>query len=241
MANVLKQTLRVASGIVFALVEVSPSVAAVQGTVATLADGLDGTGSAITASDDVDIGVGGASGNYREEWTLDPATSAGTHAFIRIVSRTDRVGSPALGIAARYQPSIDGVSRGTLHDVFAAEDDAQQFTLDPADGLPWTNAKLNAQKFGWYLEAGAAGAPLSLDAVCTCAVVDFRVEVWGEDVSGASTTEIAGVVDVVGEGVLGSDGMAGGDLGETGSGELPSPVVGGGVIGVVGEGRIFKG
>jgi hypothetical protein len=184
MVDILQQTLRPASSVDFTLTELAPTCEAVQGTVANLQDGNDGTGSSLSAAK---TGIPNANGTYREEWVLDPAI-AGNIAFLRIVARTKRADSGgAASFTASYRPSINGTPRGVVHAVGAVADDVQDFPADPADGAPWTLAKVNAERFGWFLTAGVVAPPLSVDDVVTCSVVDFRVELWGPEPSAAPT------------------------------------------------------
>ncbi len=177
MADILKQTLRAASGVSFALDVLQPTCLAVQGTVAEMKDGNDATGSLLRGINEGDP----ASGAYREEWTLDAATVTDPISFVRAITRVKKVDSSALLVGlAEYQPSINGTPRGVEHAVEAVANDAQDFAADPADGQPWTIAKINAQKWGWRLRVHF-GIPTFFDDVVDCMAVDFKLEIWSPE------------------------------------------------------------
>lgn len=172
--DVLQATLRVASGEAHTLTEINPVGSFDPGTVSTMADGNDATGSFVRGVNE------GAppSITYREEWTLDTAAVAGGISFVRVIARNKLVdGTAGLNAQGTYRPSWGGADRGAEHAVGAVANDDQDFSVDPADGQPWTNAKINALKWGWFLRAfvGTDSFDDTIDVMC----VDFKLELWG--------------------------------------------------------------
>jgi hypothetical protein len=185
MADVLDQTLRAASGVVHTPEQIVPLVTSTPGTAANLKDGNDATGSMLSAYNE---GSGTPLGNLREEWGLDICTTAGAISFVRMIARCKRVDIDldfGAGNSATYRPSIGGLSVGTVAGVLPSPADiAQNVATDPVDGLPWTAAKVNARKFGWYLTA-TAGFPTTFDEEAQAWTVDFKVEVWVPEILAA--------------------------------------------------------
>lgn len=154
------------------------------------------------------LNAGGDSGSLEGEATndldaaLQTASAVGVIDFVRIKMR-GKVSSVGGGTASgTLQPRINGTLRGspqTLSGAFANMPD-QDFATDPADGLAWTNAKLNAQSFGLqeYVitsDPGVFGTQGRADAS------EFSVEVWGTATQ-TSTPASVGMAAAVGAAVV---------------------------------------
>lgn len=176
MADVLAQTLRVASDRGSHTVVNVPEVTVFPATAPEMQDGSDGTGSRIVCLDQ----GGPASGEYREDWVLDTATASEPYSFVRVVTRGKRVDNLAPTVTATvfYQPSIAGAKRGAGSALSVTPtSDTQDFATDPADGLPWTAAKVNGQRWGWWLVAFLI-PPSQFDSSVEAWAVDYRLEIW---------------------------------------------------------------
>lgn len=184
----LAQTLRVAGSVQSQLFDFGvPEVTYFPGTVATMKDGSDSTGSRLFCNDQTNVAPGvGPSGEYREDWVLDPATALEPYSFVRIVVRIKQINgyTPPVGATATasYRPMIAGVPQGI--GTSAPEipiTDTRDFATDPADGMPWTAAKVNAQRWGWQLIGFLVNS--MLDQTLDVMVLDYRVEIWTTPVS----------------------------------------------------------
>lgn len=176
MPDILAQTLRVASSRGTFTVTNTPEVIAFPASALEMRDGLDATGSRLLAMDQGEP----AGGEYREDWVLDLATEPGEYSFVRVVVRGKHVPTvnPLVGSTAQYQPAIAGVRRGILVGLAASPaDDVQDFTADPADGLPWTADKVNAQRWGWWLNAFLI-PPSQFDLSTEAWALEYRLELW---------------------------------------------------------------
>lgn len=183
MADVLKQTLYWSGNPAFTLVDNSagacPPTEARAITAAESHDANDATYESVIASGDgVEFDP-----DYEAHVSraIDTASVTGTISFIRMRARARFIGNGDTSNVGSWQPRINGTDRGSsagLTGSFA--DYSQDFTTDPADSNPWTNAKLNAQTFGLHLRA----AIVDTDHINSADIrlSEFSVEVWGPDV-----------------------------------------------------------
>lgn len=131
--------------------------------------------------------------------------ATGGIAFLRVKFRARVIvtGGGATG-GGSVQPLIAGTLRGTQQALTGAYVNyTQDIAVDPADGLPWTPAKVAAQSFGMLLAANAASATFL--GVATLRVAEYTVEVWGTDATGA-------IVGASAQGVAAFDVSLGGGL-----------------------------
>ena len=191
MADVLKATLRPAGGEAHSLVEILPECLALQGSAGDLADGSDATGSYLQAWNQ---GFK-ASGQYREEWNVTTASVPGSIAFIRILARVrleDYTGSGVNALGEFYH-SVGGANEGPGYALGAVATRTLQLDRDPVDGQPWTNARINSKKFGWYVTAHFDFDMFDDVARSWCS--DFAVEVYAREIS---MTAVASCVAAIG-------------------------------------------
>jgi len=112
---------------------------------------------------------------------LDTASAAGTIDFVRVKHRSRVTAVFGIFTGSKSRPSINGTSRGVHNELSPTtftnyQDD---FTTDPDDAAAWTNAKINAKKFGVFLEI--VGNDQDADGYVDAA--EITVEVWGTAVT----------------------------------------------------------
>jgi hypothetical protein len=161
-------------------------------TAASLKDANDATGGFAEASGDTaDDGV--------IEWgfcgALDILETTGTIEFVRVIPRAQLINASGAGGSGTVQPYIAHAVRGAPSSIaFGAANFPQDLGTDPADGQPWTPAKINAQHFGWWITAASVDAVSAVDAY----VLEFTVEVWGvTSVQAGDVIEVSGSIGAV--------------------------------------------
>lgn len=115
--------------------------------------------------------VSGAIDNVRVRLRARTTDIAGTDTFAEVV--------PIIAATLRGTALAPSASFGWLE---------WNFATDPADGQPWTNAKLNAQAFGFRMRTysldGAFAGTRSVEAS------EFEVQVYGPDTTSQTVTGI---------------------------------------------------
>lgn len=141
-------------------------------TVAGLKDYLASTASrAHCAGDNVVIGII----EWREEWVLQTLADVGVISKVRVTVRA-KCDAAVLTANTTIQPSIGGTARGTAAAFQTSEfDHVFEFATDPADGQPWTLAKVNGYAWGWFAHIETV---LATDAGDVYAQ-EFRLDVIG--------------------------------------------------------------
>lgn len=185
--SVLLTTLYASSLSTYAFNSLTGSGSRTPCTIAQLKDSNDATRYAFNATGDfVDDDI---IDGY-ENFVLDTASLSGaTIEKITIKIRADRDADFSSG---RVIPRINNVNRGSFHAVgLTPTTYSQDFTSDPADSNPWTEAKLNAQTFGWAggtgsMQYGGTSDPTGSDDL---RISEFAVEVWGTPAPQTSTPD----------------------------------------------------
>jgi hypothetical protein len=169
-------------------------------TVAESHDASSATYAALQVADDFSSLNGSA--EMFTAGALQTAAVAGDIAFIRV--KASGLRTNIVNTNAQWSPAINGVARGSLTALSTANTAySQDLATDPADGLAWTNAKVNAQTFGVYLTAWSDSP--SFNKTATARATEFEVELWGPadpetgviTASGVDATGAAGLVVVV--------------------------------------------
>jgi hypothetical protein len=171
VADVLKQTLFFAGNPTLSTTDFVGNGVTVFRTItaAESHDGSDATYYRFSTPSDI-FGLGQGDVIAQVSRTIDSASVTGSISFLRMRARGKKhqVGGDG-NVFGRWQPRINGTDRGSQqelgNEVFA--DFSQDFSTDPADGLAWTNAKVNAQTFGTTLEV-----------ITNAATADNQAEVW---------------------------------------------------------------
>jgi hypothetical protein len=180
MADVLKQTLFFAGNPTFSTTDFVGNGITVFRTL-TAAESHDGSDATYyrfaTPSDIFGLGQGDAIAQVSR--SIDAASVTGAISFIRIKARGQYVKVGGDGtVQCRWQPRINGVDRGVQQQFSSAfANFSQDFSTDPADGLAWTNAKVNAQTFGTTLEIITNAA--TVDNTAEGWLSEWSVELWG--------------------------------------------------------------
>lgn len=114
------------------------------------------------------------------EGALQTASAVGTIAYLRFVWRHKAAKSTGAGsVIGSTAARINGATRGVGGSTTGSfVEYAENFTTDPADASPWTNAKINAQTFGCQ-QYGLTDDPGVYTTNVRHDVSEFRVEVWG--------------------------------------------------------------
>lgn len=113
---------------------------------------------------------------------VDTASTTGGISFVRVKARARVAGT---GSSGTWQPRINGTARGTPTALTASfADYTQDFTTDPADSNAWTNAKVNAQTFGVYIEVLEPDANFPTAGILRFS--EFEIQLWGP--SGQTST-----------------------------------------------------
>lgn len=197
---VLKQTLYWNADPSSNVVDISGSGDANRGRAITAAEShdandttyerLDATGDFVSIEGEASNEVSGA---------LQTASVSGPISFIRIIFR-QKVSAVGGGTASgSTQPFINGTTRGSAEAASGSFVDHQQdFSTDPADGLPWSNAKINAQTFGVKQYVLTSDFP-NYATTGRNDLSEFRVEVWGVDPVTVTATPAAGAGSASGE------------------------------------------
>lgn len=145
-------------------------------TSAEAHDSSDATYEELTCPGD---GLGSEGDATIDIGTNNALTTASTSpiSFIRIIARGKVTRTAGTGTATgSFTLKINSIAVGALTFLQTTLiTTPQDFTTDPADGLPWTAAKINAKKFGLIL------ACLTGDDSTTAvgAITEFTVQVWG--------------------------------------------------------------
>lgn len=146
-------------------------------TVAESHDGSDLTYERLTAPDDVANSINGNADLWLER-ALDTAAVSGQIAQVIVKARAARIN--ATNCAGQYDVVMNGAKVGTADTLTATITNySRTFTTDPADGQPWTNAKINGKTWGAVLSAQST-AP-SFNRNPTASLYEWSVEIWGQD------------------------------------------------------------
>lgn len=115
-------------------------------------------------------------GDVAEDWNVDscPSNMEITKVTVRIKSRK----SVDLAVFnAELRPRIASTNRGTPITLNTTYTDYDfDFTVDPADSQPWTPAKINAQKWGWYGTDNVAGTDANGQGHIYVTEFEIRIE-----------------------------------------------------------------
>ena len=237
MADVLKQTLYWAANPNSTLTDLNGAGAVTQARAITAAeshDGSDATYARLRAIGDSAALEG--EGTNRVDGAMQTANvgSGVAIAFLRFLTRgrvTKTGGGTASGTIGVV---MNGVLRGTPDAMGAAFANFQQdFATDPADGLPWTDAKINAQTFG-ILEYVLTSDPGVFGTQGMTDDAEFRIEIWGHDAVAVTVTPAA----AGGEASAGADAHAEGGLTAPGT-ELSVPAASASSLGVTSLGEPY--
>ena len=190
IVGTLLATLRAASGLSAAYTSTTGSGGETNGTVAGLKDGSDATyaegwweGNGIITD----------SGTYREDWTVDalapPAGMTYEIEKVRVIARARRVTTAGSGRALRnVQARASGTTQGAAQAAGAVFGNlSYDITTDPLDSQPWSVAKINAAKFGFFIDA----ATFDENSGGVVQISDLKVEVWGTVVHTPTTVEVS--------------------------------------------------
>ncbi len=139
-------------------------------TVAGTKDSNDGTADQLNVAGDSFV-IG--DGHLGVIYTVTTAAVAGTIDFVRIICRA-RVTDPQ-GLGTIYGlAGVDAIgAQVPLTTSYASY--TFEGSTDPVDSNPWTNAKINSRKWGFFV-TGQSGDP---DDASDSEVTEYRVEVWG--------------------------------------------------------------
>ena len=196
MADVLKQSLFAAALPTDVLDDYagSGSTSANWSTAAGTHDSNDATRAVLSLIGD-GAGVSPAA-SYSLQGAFDAASVSGAITSLRVKFRARYTGT-ATGPTATVSPLLNGAEQSASTVTTAWTDYSHSFTVDPSDGQPWTNAKVNAQSFGVLLN-GASGSDFDNWSL---QVSEVRVELWGADVQ-VLTPSAAGVAAAVGAAII---------------------------------------
>lgn len=149
-------------------------------------DASDTTYSQLATSDDAGNVLNADSWAWNEAH-VDTASVSGTITFIRVKIRARQAVTAGTGpISKEWSPYINGTRRGNLTGLSTSYTwMTEDFATDPADGVAWTNAKINAQKFGYEIRLISSDGAYSTAA--NIRVSEVALEVWGP---GADTVNV---------------------------------------------------
>ena len=131
----------------------------------------------LTAPDD----VAELDQQQRDLWlerALDTAAVSGQIAEVIVKARAARIN--ATNCAGQYDVVMNGQKVGTADTLTATITNySRTFTTDPADGQPWTDAKINSKTWGAVLSAQST-AP-SFNRNPTASLYRMVCRIWGQD------------------------------------------------------------
>jgi len=171
--STLLQTLRAASGRVSTFNDNAGlgNALEIANTVAGTKDGSQATYDGINDAGD---GFSSCDSDLRFEYTFDPATAGGRIEFVRIICRAKYTQLLA-SISGTIAGSISGTDVATQALSTFVTDFQHDRTTDPADGTPWTNAKINGKVWGGFLHLVGNTALGAGEVQCS----ELTLEVWG--------------------------------------------------------------
>lgn len=161
-------------------------------TNAQSSDASDTTYSQLATADDTGNVINAYSWAYNQAH-VDNASVSGTITFVRVKIRARRATTAGTGpVFCEWMPLINGLTQGISTGLSTSYTwMTEDFATDPADNQPWTNAKINAQTFGYYIQIASSDPAYSTAA--NIRVSEVALEVWGP---GADTVNVP-TADVV--------------------------------------------
>lgn len=144
-------------------------------------DASDTTYAQLATSDDAGNVINADSWAWNEAH-VDTSSATGAISYVRVKIKARRATTAGTGpVTYEWSPYINGTRRGNLIGLSTSFTwMTEDFAVDPADGLAWTPAKINAQKFGYEIRIvssdGAYGTAGNIR------VSEVELEVYGPGV-----------------------------------------------------------